>query len=258
MAHIYEQVSYTVPKGGAAVKQDIIDATRGQRASVIAGLLGLIPALGLGSLRFINGEPPEVSEELAGNIVFALVMVAPYLLALAVARIRIPAARGGLLLALGMLSLAATFSALSGVTVILFPATVALIFAAFRSLWGTGPQIIRIPLFLAPGLLGAAAIAFGFYALFQLGADEPRCWMLTMVEGREEWQSMAVPPRSETGSMRMGPFGPEVKKAICTSDIITNQEAALGLAGVGAGFLVLIAISRLRLPGRQRGQDGIE
>ena len=109
------------------------DSTTGQRAAIVAGLLGLIPALGLGVLSFINQEPPEVREELAGNIVFALVFASPYLLALVAARIRNPAKRGGLLLALGILSLAAVFSALSGVTVVLLPATVALFIAAVRS-----------------------------------------------------------------------------------------------------------------------------
>ena len=222
------------------------DSTTGQRAAIIAGLLGLIPALGLGVLSFINQERPEVREQLAGNLVFALVMASPYLLALVAARIRNPAKRGGLLLALGILSLATVFSVLgSGVTVVLLPATVALFIAAVRSLRGAGGQVVWALLFLIPGLLAAAAIGFAFYALFGLQADEPRCWVLTVVEGKEEWQTLAVPTPNKTGSVTMGPFGPEVRRSFCTSDIITGQEGAGGLASLAAGVLVLVTASQI-------------
>jgi hypothetical protein len=52
----------------------------------------------------------------------------------------------------------------------------------------------------------------------------------------------------------MGPFGPEVKRSICVINIVTNGEAALGLAGIGAGFLVIVAMSRLPLSGGQLRQ----
>ena len=100
-------------------------------------------------------------------------------------------------------------------------------------------------LFLIPGLLGAAAIGFGFYALFGLQADEPRCWVLTVVEGKEEWQTLAVPTPNKPGSVTMGPFGPEVRRSFCTSDIITGQEGAGGLASLAAGVLVLATASQI-------------
>ena len=228
------------------------DSQPGQRAAVIAGLLGLIPALALGLVLFMNQEPPEVREQLLGNLVFALILASPYLLALAVSRLHNPAARGALLLALGLLSVASVFSALSGVTVILLPAAIALFVAAIRSLRGAGRQILWAPLFLIPGLLGAAAIGFSFYALFQVQEDEPRCWVLKAAEGREEWQTLAVPTPNETGGITMGPFGPEVRRSLCTSDIITNQEGALGLGGVGVGVMVLLVASLIfgRFPHR--------
>jgi hypothetical protein len=233
------------------VPERTTDPKNGQRAAIIAGLLGLVPAVVLGGLRFINQEPPEIKEQVLGNLVFALALACPYLLVLAVARTRDPAARGSLLLALGILSLAASFVGLSGVTLVLLPATIAIFAAAGRSLWAAGSQVYRVPLFLVPGLLGAAAVGFSFYALFLMQGDDPRCWVLKEVEGREEWQSLPVPPRSESGGMRMGPFGPEVRRSICVGTIITSQEAALGLAGIGAGFLVILAVSRLPLQGGQ-------
>ena len=221
------------------------DSTTGQRGAIIAGLLGLIPVLGLGVLSFFNQERPEVREQLAGNVVFVLILASPYLLALVAARISNPAKRGGLLLALGILSLATVFYSLSGVTVILLPATVALFIAAVRSLRSADGQVVWALPFLIPGLLGAAAIGFGFYALFGLQADEPRCWVLTVVEGKEEWQTLAVPTPNKPGSVTMGPFGPEVRRSFCTSDIITGQEGAGGLASLAAGVLVLVTASQI-------------
>jgi hypothetical protein len=98
---------------------------------------------------------------------------------------------------LGIPSLATSFVGLPGVTLVLFPATVALFGAAGRSLGAAGSQVHRVSIFLVPGLLGAAAIGFSFYALFLMQEDDPRCWVLKEVEGREEWQSLPVPPRSE-------------------------------------------------------------
>ncbi len=228
------------------------DAMAGRRAAIIGGLLGLIPALGLGILRVVNDEPFQFKEQLAGDVVFALILVSPFLLALVAAKISNPAARGALLLALGILSLVAVFSTLSGVTVVLLPACIALFIAAVRSLKGAGGQMVWAPLFLIPGLLGAAAIGFGFFALFGIQADEPRCWSLTEVEGREEWKTLAVPATNATGGITMGPFGPEIRRSLCSSDIITNQEAAIGLGVAGTGILLIIAISWLPLARKRK------
>lgn len=249
-------------------------ATAGQRAAVIAGVLGLVPALVLGLMRLMNQETPEVREQLLGNLAFVLVLASPYLLALVVSRFSNPAARGALLLALATLSLVASFIALSGATLMLLPGTVALFAAAVISLWGAGRLAVWAPLFLVPGMLSAAAIGFSFYALFQMQEDQPRCWVIVEMDGQEEWYSLAVPPPGEPGTMTMGPSGPEtrrpgsdsgrpyrrttemgpfgsgVRKTLCLSDIITNEEAAFGLLGVGAGFLFPLLMFWAPLAGR--------
>ena len=89
----------------------------GQSAAVIGGLLGLVAATALGVLRFVLAEGPEAEAQMLGNVAFALVYASPYLLTLVVSRTRDAAARGGLLMALGLLSWAASFSTFSLITV---------------------------------------------------------------------------------------------------------------------------------------------
>ena len=72
--------------------------------------MGLVPAVGLGALRVLNGEAPAVAAQVAGNIAFTLVYASPYLLALIASRAGDPGVRGSLLAALGLLSLVASFS----------------------------------------------------------------------------------------------------------------------------------------------------
>lgn len=227
------------------------DTIPGQRATLIAVLLGLIPAMALGGLSFINQEPPEVREQLLGNLAFALAVASPYLLALAVSRSPNPAARGGLLLSLSILSLAAIVLLPSPVMLLLLPAGIAMVVASVRTISGARRRARWVPLFFVSGLLAAAAIGFSFHALFLMQEGEPRCWLLRDVAGREEWQSQPVPSVSESGAMRMGPLGQDVQRSFCTSDIITKREAAFGLGGVAAGSLVLAAALWVSLMGRR-------
>ena len=141
-------------------------AGRGTKAAVVGAIIGLVPAVGLGCARVLNSEPPEVAAQLAGNIAFALVYASPYLLALMASRAQDPGVRGGLLTAITLLSLLASFSAFSLVSVILLPATFALGFAAARSLAASGrPLATSVPAAFA-GMLIVATVALGFFALW--------------------------------------------------------------------------------------------
>ncbi len=125
---------------------DATKAERGARAAVIGAVAGIIPAIGLDCVRVLNSEPPEVAAQLAGTIAFALVYASPYLLALMASRARDPGVRGGLLAAIGLLSLVASFSDMSLVSVVLLPATLVLWFAAARSLSASGrPLATSVP-----------------------------------------------------------------------------------------------------------------
>jgi hypothetical protein len=221
------------------------DTRAGQKAAVVGGLLGLAPALGLGALRLINQDQPEAQTQVAGNLVFALVYASPYLLTLALSRTRDPATRGGLLLAVSLLSLVASFSSLAGVTVALLPATVVIFVASARSIRVADQRVSRILSGLLAGLVGAAAIGFSFFALFGLEAEESRCWALTRgVDGQQRWQA-----RDSVGgpsTLTIGVAEPDVERVICTSDIITSSEATSGLVVLAAASVGMVGVSRLR------------
>ena len=213
-------------------------------------------------MRVLNSEPPEVAAQLAGNIAFALVYASPYLLALMASRARDPGCRGGLLAAIGLLSLVASFSTFSLVSVVLLPATVVLWFAAARSLSASGrPLATSVPAAVV-GLLIAATVALGFFALWGIQDAEDRCWVLSYdSDGLSRWESR--PNVGRTGSpVNDGPamvtydggvtwqrVGPSVgPRHLCISDIITNTEAVLGMGAVVAALLAMLLLSRLRWP----------
>ena len=60
--------------------EDVRDAGRGTRAALVGSILGAVPAVALGFLRFALSEEPEAFPQLAGHIAFTLVYLAPYVL----------------------------------------------------------------------------------------------------------------------------------------------------------------------------------
>jgi hypothetical protein len=216
-----------------------------RRLTVLGGAMGLLAAAVLGSFRLLGDDGPVMAEGLFGDTVFALVYMSPYLLTLVAARTAQPSARGGLLMALGTLSLIASFSTFSLVTVILLPATGAIFMAAAWSFRTPGRRVVLVPLYLAAGLISGAAIAFSFIALFALEADEARCWTLTRGgEGAEEWHSR---PNEGARGRLMIESGQNDIRGTCTSDIITNSEGARSLGILSVGALLFIGTARLRV-----------
>ena len=216
-----------------------------RRLTVLAGVMGLMATAVLGSFRLFGDDGPVMAEGLFGDTVFALVYMAPYLLTLVAARTAQPAARAGLLMALGVLSLIASFSTFSLLTVILLPATGAIFMAAVLSLRSPGRRLVIVPLYLAAGLIVGAAIAFSFIALFALEADEARCWTLSRDdEGAEEWHSR---PNEGARGRQVIRSGQNDIRGTCTSDIITNSEGARSLGILSVGALLFIGTTRLRV-----------
>lgn len=219
-------------------------AGRGTRAALLGSLLGVVPAVGLGILRFALSEEPEAFPQLAGHIAFTLVYLAPYALVLMAGAAPNPGVRGGLLLALGLLSLAASFSVFSLATLVFLPATVVIWFAGFRSLTGARNLWATALPAGAAGLLVAATVAFGFHALLLAQDAEPRCWAQTRgTDGQSRWESRPVPENS--GEIRVTAGG-GAGRVFCTSDIITNTEAAASIGVLATGFLIMLPAARFR------------
>ena len=222
------------------------DVGCGTRAAFVGSILGAVPAVALGFLRFALSEEPEAFPLLSGHIAFTLVYLVPYVLVLIAAAAPNPGVRGGLLLALGFLSLAASFSAFSLSTLAFLPATVVIWFAAVRSLSAAR----RLPATALPtafvGLLIAAAVGFGFYTLLLAQDPEPRCWGQTRgPDGWSRWESLPSPQSPEVLSVT-SVTGGVAGRSICTSDITTNTEAAASIGVLAVTILTMLAVARYR------------
>ena len=239
------------------------NAGRGTKGAVVGAVIGLVPAMILGSLRFLLAEGPERTEELVGSIVFALVYASPYLLTLMASKDKRPAVRGGLLAVLGLLSLVASFSSMSLVSLVLLPATFVIWFAAVRSLTASVRPLAMTFLGTLAGLLVAGTVGFSFLALFGIQDDENRCWVLSYdSDGQSRWESrpnVEGPRGLSPGPLSDGPamvsndggvtwqrVGPSVgSRGHCTSDIISNTEAAMSMGILAIAFLGMVLILKI-------------
>ena len=213
--------------------------SRGGKAALIGAALGLLGALGLASLPLFNASRPG---QLAGNLAFLLAYATPYLLALIAARAPHPGVRGGLLLAVGLLSFAASFSTLSLVTVVLLPATFVIWFAAARSLTVADRKLLTVVPSTVAGLLISATAAFGFFALFGVQEPELQCWALVRSpDGASRWE--ARPNLGGPGELSIALSGGD-SRGHCTSDVITNTEAAITALALAVSVLGMAAVVR--------------
>ena len=212
--------------------------------------MGLIPAIILGALTFFPLEEPSVNEQLAGNFVLSLTWAAPYVLVLMASQVRRPGPRGAFLAVFGLLSLAASFSALvSPVTLIFLPATIAIWFAAARSLTAAVRPFPTTAFAAVAGVLVAATVGLSFFVLIWLGESEPKCWESSLsADGRYVWEAVpGVARHGEAQGVTLSGNG------TCVSDIITNTEAGQSLGLLAIAFLAMIATMRHR---SMRAPDG--
>ena len=224
--------------------EDVRRASFGTRAAIVGCVLGIVPAVALGILSFALSEEPEAFPQLAGHIALTLVYLAPYALVIIAVAAPNPRVRGGLLLALGLLSFVASFSVfLLGILAFL-PATIAISFAAIRSL----TVARRLPATALPaavaGLLIAATVGLGFYTLLLAQDPEPRCWAHARgPDGQSLWESLPDPTIPGEFSISSGRGG---TRSFCTSDIITNTEAATSMSVLAVAFLMTLSVARFR------------
>ncbi len=218
-------------------------AGRGTRAAVVGAVAGLVPAIVIGSLRFLADEP-QYAEQLAGNAVFVLVYASPYLLTFIASKEQRPAVRGGLLAALGILSFAASFSSMSLATIALLPATFVIWFAAARSLTASVRPLATTLLAAIAGLAVAATVGLSFFVLvFGIQDPEVRCWVLTRgADGQSVWESRPN-VSSSPGGMSVGLLRGN-ERGVCVSDIISDSEAAMSIGVLAIAFLGTLLISR--------------
>ena len=207
----------------------------GVRLAAIGAVTGLVAAMALGTSQFLGAKGPEVAPQLAGYIAFTLIYLSPYIIALIASRIRDSGTRGGLLVAVGLLSLAASFSPLALVTVIFLPATVLILFAAARSLSAADRLLATAIPSMVVGLFIAAIVGASYFALFGVFDPESQCWLLSQgPDGQFRWESSEG---SSSGPLSYG------MRFFCM-DIITNAEAALSVVILAIAFLGMLMLSK--------------
>ena len=230
----------------------IRDPSRGVRAAATGAVLGLVPAAGMGLLSFLNSDgPPGV--QIVGALSLALVYASPYIAVLMASRIRSPGARGGLFAPIGLLSLVASFSSWSLVTVVFLPATLFIWLAAARSLIAAARPLTTILPAAVGGAVVTAAIVSGFLALLLFQEDEARCWVLSPgQDGQPRWESR--PNVGGPGVLSIQVLSGSSIRSFCTSDVITLTEAAMSAGLIAPALMVALLLSRLPWPDSPSGR----
>ena len=221
---------------------EVREAGRGTRAALVGAVVGLVTAIALGSSQFLVGERPEAAAQLPGYTALTLIYLSPYVFALIASRVHDSGIRGGLLVAVGLLSLASSLSLLffSVVTVIFLPATFLILFAGARSL-STADRLLAtaVPATVV-GLFMAAIVSLSFFALLWMQDEEIRCWQLLQgPDGQFRWETYE-------GSSS-GPFS-GAKQFSCT-DIFTNAEIAMSMGILAIALLSILVVFRLQRSG---------
>ena len=192
--------------------------------AVSGALVGLAGALFLGGLRVANSEGPLLRAEWAGNLVFTLVYLTPFVLSLLALRWSAvwQAAVWG---AATVLAAVGIFTSFSGVSLVLVPAALLLGPAALVAFGRTAPSRWPVALLVAGVLV--ALVAGGWLGLNIV--DDGRCWELVRdAAGETEWQSA---PYSQRGTVTATTGGEEAGtvRTLCSSDVITGTESVFAL-----------------------------
>ena len=215
------------------------------RLIIVGALMGFAPSIGLIILRSTEDVLRLRWELFPGDVVFAIIFASPYILAVYAWTLSTNRARAPLLLSAAVLSFIFSFSALSGVTLLLLPAAMVLGIAAFLTFRASGFGLIRKGLLFLPAIASGLIIVTAFLALYR--SDDARCWRFwEYADGGAVWSGVPVPAGGADGPHTLTPLpeGAVGGGVNCTSDIITPFEALAGLGIWCVGILVLAVASR--------------
>ena len=220
------------------------DVGRGTSSAAAGAVMGLVTVAGSGSLLFLPDYGANFAPRLAAKIALILIYASPYLFALAASRAKRPGTRGGLLLAFGLLSLVASLSSLSLVTLTLLPATIVILFAAARSLTTT---IRPLTATLTAGVLGlavAATVGLSLFTLVGVQAKEYRCQVSTLNQDGQ-YVSEDRPNLGGPDTLTVGPLSGGTTESTC-SEVVSDAEAGMSVGVLTVAFLEMLLISKFR------------
>ena len=216
----------------------------GTWAAVVGAVMGLVTVIGSGSLLFLPDYGSNFAPRFASKIALILVYASPYLFALAASRAERPGTRGGLLLAFGLLSLVASFSSLSLLTLTLLPSTIVILFAAARSLTASIRPLTATLTAAVLGLAVAATVGLSLFTLFGVQDRENRCRVSTLnADGQYVWEDRP-PNLSDPDTLTVSVSGGSIRSTC--SEIVSNAEAGMSAGVLAVAFLEMLLISRFR------------
>lgn len=195
------------------------------RLVLLGAVLGLVAAVGLGLVKFVNSGPLRYLE-LVGTLGLTLVYASPALLALLSLR-----GREVLLIPAIALGAVASVSAFSGVTLVLLVPTALWTVAYVRHLRSRHrPRVSNVLV----GVLTVAVMVASFFVLFL--SDDPVCWKVDSDGG--------VSRVADAGSGHELTIGGDenVVSAGCSSDAIVAWEGVLAAGMVGLGLIGAVAL----------------
>lgn len=246
--------------------QPLETLSKGARVPVaIAGVAGAVFAVALAGLRAASSEGALDAETVLGDFAFGVVYVMPFALSLWALGWKNAAQQAAVWLAAGVLALLESFSAFSGLSLVLLPTVPLLIVGALLAgiqALAAGQARSLLPVIPVAGALVALGVG-SFLALITLITD-PRCWVLNNYpDGRTIWEADPsayivvenLPGGGQLssggGSVVGGPTvnGVQALSSTCTSDIISAPESA---AGLGLWAIAVAGLEMFRRYGRMQ------
>jgi hypothetical protein len=192
------------------------------RIAVVGIVLSFLLAVAVGVLRTVNAEPVERTAEVAGNIAFSVVFVAPAMIALLGLR-----DRSSLLVAAGAFELGLAFLTLISLIGLIFVVPGVMFLVAARQMGGAGGSRLRS---MAAVLLAVLLGGVAFFALF--AREDPVCWARNPTTG----ESFRLNPdrfvHGASISMDSRNLPPGATESGCSSDSISSGESIVAIAVV--------------------------
>jgi hypothetical protein len=213
------------------------------RIAIVAITLSFALAAGVGILRTVNAEPVERTAEVAGNIAFAVVFAVPALLAILGLR-----RRPSLLVAAGVLDLMLAVVTLITLIGLVFVAPGVMFLIATSRMRNERARPLRSVVSVLVGVLLSTG---AFLALF--ARDDPICWATIGATGQSIRLDAARSVNGSSISMDSRDLPSGTTESGCSSDFISNREAALATAVVAVmlGAVWVVSIEDADRPSSQ-------
>jgi hypothetical protein len=219
------------------------------KLALVGSLLGFVATAVMAAF-LVNNVQNDADPD-RWRLMLIAVVAAPFAVALAAAFTVRTTSRSSMLLGATVASLAFCVL-LFTLGPLLLPATLTLIAATTNAYITSRAGPITTAFHLVAGIIGSALFIGSFFTLFS--TQDERCWeTIRYPDGRTETRRIGPPADGRLGvSGAIQPSQSGTVGSGCTSDFVTWPEAALSLAIVLVGIIVVTTADRLPPGSRSR------